>query len=186
MLYTWKLNSVLLLSHCLVNISTTNIDKVTSIFFSKRRSSIDKHTLTKFYFQPNINVETTLMNVDDQSWWTLTINVVSRLIHHWCVCCEVFSVSRLHIHKVFEHSWEFSRKRCSFRWLKPRGKRVSNFNPYGSKMLKILFSNGRMKDNSLCLSVLIDSEFIILGSRWNDSSREAWEKEGLKNSISQL
>ena len=63
-----------------------------------------------------------------------------------------------------------------FRWLKPRRKRVRNFNPSRSKMLKILFSNGRMKGISFCLNALIVSEFLILGSRWNHSSSEVGKK----------
>ena len=47
MLYTGKLNFVFLLSHLVVNISTTNIDKVVSMVFSRRRSNADKHTLTQ-------------------------------------------------------------------------------------------------------------------------------------------
>ena len=37
MIYTWKLNVVLLLSHFLVNLSTTNIDKAVSMLFSQHR-----------------------------------------------------------------------------------------------------------------------------------------------------
>ena len=45
MLYTRKLNFVFLLSHLVVNISTTNIDKAVSMVLSRRRSNADKHTL---------------------------------------------------------------------------------------------------------------------------------------------
>ena len=45
MLYFGKLTFVLLLSHFVVNISKTNIDKVTSILFSQRRSNADEHAL---------------------------------------------------------------------------------------------------------------------------------------------
>ena len=51
--YTRKRNLVLLLRHFLVNISTTNIEKVVSMLFAQ-------HQWTTFPFQPNINVETTL------------------------------------------------------------------------------------------------------------------------------
>ena len=47
MLYTGKLNFVLLLNHFVVNINTTNIDKVVSMVFSQRRSNTDEHTLTQ-------------------------------------------------------------------------------------------------------------------------------------------
>ena len=47
MLYTGKLNFVLLLSHFVVNISTTNIDKVVSMLFCQRQSNADEHTLTQ-------------------------------------------------------------------------------------------------------------------------------------------
>ena len=47
MLYTGKLYFVLLLSHFVVNISTTNIDKVVSMLFSQRQSNADEHTLTQ-------------------------------------------------------------------------------------------------------------------------------------------
>ena len=47
MLFTGKLNFVLLLSHFAVNISTTNIDEVVSMLFSQRRSNADDHTLTQ-------------------------------------------------------------------------------------------------------------------------------------------
>ena len=47
MLYTGKLNFVLLLSHFLVNISTKNDDKIVSMLFSQRRSNADEHTLTQ-------------------------------------------------------------------------------------------------------------------------------------------
>ena len=91
MIYTWKLNFALLLSHCLVNLSTGNIDKVVSMLFSQHRwtcigstflfnliPTLKQHWVInieitstnirrlKFHFQPNINVETTLMNVGDQ------------------------------------------------------------------------------------------------------------------------
>ena len=36
MIYTWKLNFVLLLSHFLVIISTTNVGKVVSVLFCQR------------------------------------------------------------------------------------------------------------------------------------------------------
>ena len=47
MLDTGKLNFVFLLSHSVVNISTTNIGKVVSMLFSQRQSNDDEHTLTQ-------------------------------------------------------------------------------------------------------------------------------------------
>ena len=47
MLYTRKLNFVFLLSHLVVNISTTNIDKAVSVVLSERPSNADKPTLTQ-------------------------------------------------------------------------------------------------------------------------------------------
>ena len=47
MLHTGKLNFILLLSHFVVNISTTNIDKVVSVLFCQRQSNSDEHTLTR-------------------------------------------------------------------------------------------------------------------------------------------
>ena len=50
MLYTGKLNFVLLLSYFVVNISTANIDKVVSMLFSERRSNVDEHTFNQLIF----------------------------------------------------------------------------------------------------------------------------------------
>ena len=47
MLYTGKLNFVLLLSHFVVNISTADIDKVVPMLLIQRRSNGDEHTLTQ-------------------------------------------------------------------------------------------------------------------------------------------
>ena len=115
MIYTWKLNVALFLSHFLVNISTANIDKVVSMLFFHRRwtyvdstflfnqiSTLKQHWVInnestyffqscfvnvqttsinirrlRFHFQPNFNVETMLMNVDDQRCF----NVDSTLMH---------------------------------------------------------------------------------------------------------
>ena len=57
MLYTGKLNFVLLLSHFAVNIGIKNIDRVVSMPFSQRQSNVDEHTLTQ-----HINAETLLGN----------------------------------------------------------------------------------------------------------------------------
>ena len=50
MFYTWKLSFVLLLRQFLMNISTTNIDKVVSMRFSQRRSEADEYTLNQLSF----------------------------------------------------------------------------------------------------------------------------------------
>ena len=47
MLYTRTLNFVFSLSHLVVNISTTNIDKTVSVVLSQHRCNADKHTLTQ-------------------------------------------------------------------------------------------------------------------------------------------
>ena len=57
MLYTGKLNFVLLLSHFAVNIGIKNIDRVVSMLFSQRQSNADEHTLTQ-----HISDETLLGN----------------------------------------------------------------------------------------------------------------------------
>ena len=53
-------------------------------------------------------------------------------------------------------------------------------------MLKILFSNRGMRGSSFCLNALIVSEFLILESKSNNSSSEAWKKEDLNYSVRQL
>ena len=47
MLYTTTINFVFLLSHLVVNISATNIDKAVSVVLPQRRCNADKHTLTQ-------------------------------------------------------------------------------------------------------------------------------------------
>ena len=98
--------------------------------------------------------------------FSLFLRSVREGVLWWqCTCWwEVFFVSGLQVPKVFKHSWKLFRKQFSSRWLKPRRKRVSNFSPSGSKLWKIPFSDGWMKDSSFCLNALIVSEFLILGS----------------------
>ena len=104
MIYTWKLNFALLLSHFLVNLSTRNIDKVVSMLFSQHRwtcvdstflfnliPTLKQHWVINieitstnirrlnFHFQPNINVETTLMNVDDQRCFNVDLRLMCLL-----------------------------------------------------------------------------------------------------------
>ena len=60
MLFTGKLNFDLLLSHFVVNISTTNIGKLFQCcFLNVEATSMNIRSLN-FKFQPNINFETTL------------------------------------------------------------------------------------------------------------------------------
>ena len=76
-------------------------------------------------------------------------------------------------------------KLCSFRWLKPKHK-WDSFNPWGSEMLKILFSTGWIKNNNLLLKIETDSEFLILTSRLSQSFWVQWKNEYLKQSVLQL
>ena len=77
MFYTWKLNFNLLLSDFLVNISTTNIDKVVSMLSSQRRSNADEHTLTQLSFSTKCqhwnNIGSSTLNLRN------SFNVVSTL-----------------------------------------------------------------------------------------------------------
>ena len=85
--YTRKRNLVLLLRHFLVNISTTNIEKVVSMLFAQ-------HRWTTFPFQPNINVETTLGH---QHW----IDIILSMLFQRCfanVETTLINVSRLNFH----------------------------------------------------------------------------------------
>ena len=72
MIFTWKLNFVLLLSHFLVNISTTNIDKALDCFLNA-----DEHTLTQLSFSTKYqywnNIESSTSNRRN------SFNVVSTL-----------------------------------------------------------------------------------------------------------
>ena len=72
---------------------------------------------------------------------------------------------------------------CCLRCLNPRHKRISDFNPSGSKMLTILFFKGKKKNNRFYLNALIVSEFIKIGSRCNHLLSEAWKKENLQYSV---
>ena len=74
---------------------------------------------------------------------------------------------------------------CSLRRLKPKQKRVKNFNPIGSNILHRLLSRGRMNDNSLLLNIEIDSEFLIASSNLYQSFRVKGKKEFLKQSVRQ-
>ena len=54
--------------------------------------------------------------------------------------------------------------------------RVKNFKPSGSKILYMLFWTERMKDNNLLLNSDIDSEFLILISKENQSFKVEGKK----------
>ena len=71
------------------------------------------------------------------------------------------SISKLQEHKGFRQSWKLWRNLCSLRWLSPNRRRVSNFKPFGSKILYMLLWTGRIKDNSLRLKTSIDSWCIL-------------------------
>ena len=76
---------------------------------------------------------------------------------------------------------------CSFRWLKPNRKRLNNFNPCGSKMLKILFFTGTIRDNNVIMKTEIDSEFLVLKSRyWTNHLGHREKNQYLKQSILEL
>ena len=99
--------------------------------------------------------------------------------------CYVSSISRLQEHREIMQSWRLFWILCSLRWLKPKRKRVKNFNPIGSNILYTLLSRGRMNDNSLLLNIEIDSEFLIVSSNLYQSFRVEGRKEFLKQSVRQ-
>ena len=66
--------------------------------------------------------------------------------------------------------------------LKPKRRRVKNFNPIGSNILYTLLSRGRMNDNSLLLNTEIGSEFLTVSSNLYQSFRVEEKKEFLKQS----
>ena len=68
LLYTWKHSSVLLLTLCSVNISTTNIIKVKTTPVNMRWFN--------FHFQPNINVKTTF---DNRRWIDVILSTLFQL-----------------------------------------------------------------------------------------------------------
>ena len=88
-------------------------------------------------------------------------------------------------HRGFMQSWKLCRNLCSLKWLKPKRKRVKNFNPIGSNILYTLLSRGRMNDNSLLLNIETDSEFLIISSYLHQSFRVEGKKEFLKQSVRQ-
>ena len=129
MIYTWKLNFVLLLSHFLVNLSTTNIDKVVSI---------PNMRWLNFLFQPNISVETKLGH---QHWIDVILSTLfcqrwnnadkctspqlslSNKYQRWCVRCRYHKegycyyktggVNLLQSRTVATAEWENFIEKCS-------------------------------------------------------------------------
>ena len=53
--------------------------------------------------------------------------------------------------------------------MKTNHRRVRNVKPFRSKILYILVWTGRIKDNNLLLKIEIDSEFLILRYKLNQS-----------------
>ena len=94
MFYTWKLSFVLLLRQFLMNITTTNIDKVVSMRFSQRRSEANEYTLTQLSFSTQYqrwnNIGSSTLNRRN------SFNVVSTLF------CERWSKVDKHklVHRV--------------------------------------------------------------------------------------
>ena len=84
---------------------------------------------------------------------------------------RVSSISRLQEHNGFMQSSKLYLNLCSFKWLRLKRKRVRNLSPFWSKILYILLWTGRLKDNNLLLNVEIDSEFLMLSSKLNQSFR---------------
>ena len=147
-IYVFFKTFVFLLSHFLVNISTTNIDKVDSILFPQRWTNSDKHTLTQFssptkyqcwnniasstlinvilsmlfqhcfanvettpinipqlhfHFQPNIIVETMLVNVDDDQRRFNVDSTLICLLGSGCFCCVESVALELHAFTSVSH-----------------------------------------------------------------------------------
>ena len=107
MIYTSKLNFVLLLSHFLVNISTTNISKVVSMLFSQRRrtyvdsiflfnqiSTLKQHWIINIestqFFQGCFNVvlSTLKQRRETSVGSTFIFNQISMLKQRWFIDVE--------------------------------------------------------------------------------------------------
>ena len=85
MFYTWELKFVLLLSHFLVNVSATNIDKDVSVLFSQSWSNSNEHTLTQLSFSTKYqrwnNVSLPLLNRRSNSIDVVSMLFCQRLNH---------------------------------------------------------------------------------------------------------
>ena len=82
MFYIWKPNSVLSLSHCLVNIDTTHIEKkIVSMLFSQFRSNVNKHKLTQHSFSTKYRHWNNfgLSTLNQRNFF----NTVSRFCQYW-------------------------------------------------------------------------------------------------------
>ena len=75
---------------------------------------------------------------------------------------------------------------CWLRWLRHNLRGVGNVKPFGSKILYMLVWTGRIKDNNLLLNIEIDSEFLILRSKLNQSFRVERKKDYLKQFVQHL
>ena len=132
-----------------------------------------------------------LLLIVDPQWLQMHFTLFIRSMQckvKWWQCrrqWDVSFISRLQEHTWFMHSWKCLNL-CSFRWLKPKRKRVNSFNPSGAKMSRILFCTRRIKDNNLLLKIEIDSEFLTLTSRLNQSFQVHGKNEYVKQSVLQL
>ena len=62
---------------------------------------------------------------------------------------------------------------------------MRSFNPIESNILHTLFAIGRMNDNNQLLNTAIDSEYLIVISKLNQSLNVEGKKEFLKQSFLQ-
>ena len=91
------------------------------------------------------------------------------------------SIFKLQEYNGFRQSWKLFRNLCSLRFLRPNIRRVRNANPFGSKILYMLVWTGQIKGNNLLLNIGIDSEFLMLRFKLDQSFRvegkkSAWNK----------
>ena len=97
----------------------------------------------------------------------------------------VWKVMAVQRHKLkednrFKSLWKLCRNLCSLRWLRPNLKSIRNFRSLGSKILYMLLCTGWIKDNNLLLNNEIDSEFLMLRSKLNESFRVNGKKRVLE------
>ena len=98
----------------------------------------------------------------------------------------VQTYTKLQEHKGFMQFSKLCRNLCSFRLLKPKRRRVSCINPFGSKIFNTLFCTGQISDSNLLLKTKIDSEFLILLlSKLNQPYKVEGKKEHLKQFVRQ-
>ena len=98
--------------------------------------------------------------------------------------CTIYKIKMINLQTTrtwrFKQSWKLCPNLCLLRWLQPKRKGVSNFNPIGSNILYTLLWIGRMKDNSLLLNIARDSEFLIEAFKLSKSFKVKGKKEYLK------